>query len=63
MNNFQLNTEKTLGHKIMDTKYKLFANAGTAPVAGGNEAISEETVRRYLKRRPMTTTDLLKKFR
>ena len=47
----------------MDTQYTLFANAGSAPVAGGNEAISEETVRRYLKRRPMTTTDLLKKFR
>jgi hypothetical protein len=29
----------------------------------GNEAISEEAVRRYLKRRPMTTIDLLKKFR
>jgi len=45
-------------------KFEQFASSsGSAPVAGGNEAISEETVRRYLKRRPMTTTDLLKKFR
>merc|ERR1719383_562454 len=41
---------------------------GTNPGAGpsgvsNNDAISEEAVRRYLKRRPMTTTDLLKKFR
>ena len=33
------------------------------PAVSGNEAISEEAVRRYLKRRPMTTIDLLKKFR
>merc|ERR1712012_1352177 len=39
-----------------------FGNAAPGAMQG-NEAISEEAVRRYLKRRPMTTTDLLKKFR
>merc|ERR1711962_1355133 len=48
------------------TRLEQFASGsggGSGPVVGGNEAISEETVRRYLKRRPMATTDLLKKFR
>ena len=36
---------------------------GGSSSVSGNETISEESVRRYLKRRPMTTTDLLKKFR
>ncbi|XP_023343999.1 general transcription factor IIF subunit 1 [Eurytemora carolleeae] len=39
------------------------SNAGGSSSVSGNETISEESVRRYLKRRPMTTTDLLKKFR
>merc|ERR1712025_791799 len=38
------------------------SSAGSGSIAG-TEAITEEAVRRYLKRRPMTTTDLLKKFR
>jgi len=39
-------------------------NPGSGPSGvSNNDAISEEAVRRYLKRRPMTTTDLLKKFR
>jgi len=45
-------------------KSRLEQFGAAAPAAmQGNEAISEEAVRRYLKRRPMTTTDLLKKFR
>jgi len=45
-------------------KSRLEQFGAAAPAAmTGNEAISEEAVRRYLKRRPMTTTDLLKKFR
>ena len=36
---------------------------GSSSGVTNNDAISEEAVRRYLKRRPMTTTDLLKKFR
>jgi len=40
-----------------------FGSAGGSGSSTGNEAISEDAVRRYLKRRPMTTTDLLKKFR
>jgi len=39
------------------------SSSGSAMGSAGNEAISEEAVRRYLNRRPMTTTDLLKKFR
>merc|ERR1712240_569995 len=38
-------------------------SAGASGSIAGTEAITEEAVRRYLKRRPMTTTDLLKKFR
>merc|ERR1712173_155037 len=38
-------------------------SAGSSGSIAGTEAITEEAVRRYLKRRPMTTTDLLKKFR
>merc|ERR1712192_111541 len=45
-------------------KSRLEQFGAAAPAAmQGNVAISEEAVRRYLKRRPMTTTDLLKKFR
>ena len=43
-------------------KYEIFAGGGSTSVSN-NDAISEDTVRRYLRRRPMTTTDLLKKFR
>lgn len=39
------------------------SSAGGGASVSGNEAISEEDVRRYLNRRPMTTIDLLKKFR
>lgn len=39
------------------------SSSGGSSAVSGNEAISEEAVRRYLKRRPMTTIDLLKKFR
>merc|ERR1719419_1948770 len=45
------------------SRLEQFASAGSSGSIAGNEAISEESVRRYLKRRPMTTTDLLKKFR
>jgi len=44
------------------SRLEQFGNAAPGAMQG-NEAISEEAVRRYLKRRPMTTTDLLKKFR
>jgi len=41
-----------------------FGSSSGAPISSAvNEAISEEAVRKYLTRRPMTTTDLLKKFR
>lgn len=41
-----------------------FGSSSGAPMSSAvNEAISEEAVRKYLTRRPMTTTDLLKKFR
>merc|ERR1711862_1002185 len=39
------------------------SSAGSSGSIAGTESITEEAVRRYLKRRPMTTTDLLKKFR
>merc|ERR1712179_570973 len=39
------------------------SSAGSSGSIAGTEAITDEAVRRYLKRRPMTTTDLLKKFR
>merc|ERR1711874_820689 len=39
------------------------SSSGSGGSGSGNEAISEEAVRRYLNRRPMTTADLLKKFR
>lgn len=47
------------------TKFEQFSSN---PSAGGgatsiSDAVNEETVIRYLKRRPMTTTDLVKKFR
>merc|ERR1712106_1143236 len=45
------------------SRLEQFGSAGSSGASTGNEAISEEAVRRYLKRRPMTTTDLLKKFR
>merc|ERR1740131_513378 len=47
------------------SRLEQFGSAGSGGSSSGpvNEAISEEAVRRYLKRRPMTTTDLLKKFR
>lgn len=45
------------------SRLEQFGSAGASGSIAGNEAISEEAVRRYLKRRPMTTTDLLKKFR
>merc|ERR1712105_343902 len=34
-----------------------FGSSSSAMTTTGNEAISEEAVRRYLNRRPMTTTD------
>merc|ERR1719483_1904838 len=46
------------------SRLEQFGSAGgSGSAAPGTEAITEEAVRRYLKRRPMTTTDLLKKFR
>merc|ERR1712098_356914 len=45
------------------SRLEQFGSAGQSGNVAGNETISEEAVRRYLKRRPMTTTDLLKKFR
>jgi len=45
------------------SRLEQFGASGSQDALSGNEAISEEAVRRYLKRRPMTTTDLLKKFR
>merc|ERR1712055_633282 len=39
------------------------SSAGSSGSIAGTEAITDEAVRRYPKRRPMTTTDLLKKFR
>jgi len=45
------------------SRLEQFGSAGQSGSVAGNETISEEAVRRYLKRRPMTTTDLLKKFR
>jgi len=45
------------------SRLEQFGASGSQDALPGNEAISEEAVRRYLKRRPMTTTDLLKKFR
>jgi len=45
------------------TRLEQFGAAGSSGAIAGTEAITEEAVRRYLKRRPMTTTDLLKKFR
>merc|ERR1712002_1133449 len=44
-------------------KSRLEQSAGSSGSIAGTESITEEAVRRYLKRRPMTTTDLLKKFR
>ncbi|XP_076440482.1 general transcription factor IIF subunit 1-like isoform X2 [Babylonia areolata] len=35
----------------------------TPPVSSSNDGITEETIRRYLQRKPMTTKDLLQKFR
>lgn len=37
--------------------------AAAAAAAGGPEAAFEEDVRRYLARKPMTTTEILKKFK
>ena len=45
------------------SRLEQFGSAGSSGAIAGTEAITEEAVRRYLKRRPMTTTDLLKKFR
>jgi len=45
------------------SRLEQFGSAGSSGSIAGTEAITEEAVRRYLKRRPMTTTDLLKKFR
>ena len=45
------------------SRLEQFGSAGHSSSLAGNETISEEAVRKYLKRRPMTTTDLLKKFR
>jgi len=45
------------------SRLEQFGSAGSSELTSGTEGITEESVRRYLKRRPMTTTDLLKKFR
>jgi len=45
------------------SRLEQFGSGTSSSSSAGNEAITEESVRRYLKRRPMTTTDLLKKFR
>merc|ERR1719508_274446 len=52
-----------LVNQMLKTRLEQFGAAGSSGAIAGTEAITEEAVRRYLKRRPMTTTDLLKKFR
>ena len=45
-----------------DIRLEQFSQAGPSAVPTVNETISEEAVRRYLETRPMTTTDLVRKF-
>ena len=50
------------GSQAKKSRLEQFGSSGaTSSSAFGD--ITEEAVRRYLKRRPMTTTDLLKKFK
>ena len=44
------------------SRLEQFGSSGSGSSSGFGD-ITEEDVRRYLKRRPMTTTDLLKKFK
>ena len=52
-------TQEPLAKK---TRMEQFSQAGSSAAPTTNETISEEAVRRYLKGRPMTTKDLLKRF-
>lgn len=52
----------TAGESSKKSRLEQFGTAAGSG-ASSSDTISEEDVRRYLKRRPMTTTDLLKKFR
>lgn len=47
------------------SKFEQFSStpSQSSTPSGSSDTVSEETVIRYLKRRPMTTTDLVKKFR
>merc|ERR1712083_195912 len=45
------------------SRLEQFGSSGASSSSAVFGDISEEDVRRYLKRRPMTTTDLLKKFK
>merc|ERR1719270_3208255 len=45
------------------SRLEQFGSSGSSASTAAFGDISEEDVRRYLKRRPMTTTDLLKKFK
>lgn len=62
--------------KIINSKRKMVGQTTSSPSnsipnkrprpndnGNGDETISEEAVRRYLMRKPMTTTELLKKFK
>jgi len=51
------------GKKSRLEQFGASSQSGGSTSVSNNDAISEDTVRRYLRRRPMTTTDLLKKFR
>merc|ERR1712241_687283 len=52
----------TAGESSKKSRLEQFGTAGGSG-ASSSDTITEEDVRRYLKRRPMTTTDLLKKFK
>ena len=45
-----------------ETRLEQFSQAGPSAALTDNQTISNEAVRRYLKKRPMTTMDLIKKF-
>ncbi|XP_023210700.1 general transcription factor IIF subunit 1-like, partial [Centruroides sculpturatus] len=46
-----------------DKKAKIDSQPGTPTMANSSDGITEEAVRRYLMRKPMTTTELLQKFK
>merc|ERR1719457_342643 len=47
------------------SKFEQFSSTSSqsSALGGSSDTVSEENIIRYLKRRPMTTTDLVKKFR